>query len=159
MYFERQPNFGLPDVYFLEDDYDRLLDLICGSRRATPGITLLWQELQRAERVAAGEAPADVVRLGSLVSFTDLASGRRRAAQLVTPGQAAERARVSVTSQDGAALIGLRAGDTFSWNLADGAAGALRIDQVFDDPRREVRLEARRAAARRARIRELLSSP
>ena len=156
MYFGNQQFSNPPPVVFLEDDYDRLLDLICASPRATSGITLLWQELQRGERVSAFE-DGEVVHLGSLVTFTDLMSGQRRAAQLVAPGVEAERRRLSVTTPDGAALIGLRAGDTFTWNLDSGAAGALRIDGVTQDPRRRVRREAARAAARRARVRELLS--
>ncbi|MFI4949652.1 MAG: GreA/GreB family elongation factor [Caulobacterales bacterium] len=157
MYFERQRVFDLPDVVFLEDEYDRLLDLICASPRATPGLTLLWQELRRADRVTALEAPENVVRLGSLVSFTDLASGRHRAAQLVSPGVKAERRRISVVTPDGAALIGLRPGDTFSWSLPGGPSGALRIDEVAADPRRQLRLEADLAASHRERVRELLS--
>ena len=156
MYFGNQQFSNPPPVVFLEDDYDRLLDLICASPRATSGITLLWQELQRGERVSAFE-DGEVVRLGSLVTFTDLMSGQRRAAQLVAPGVEPERRRLSVTTPDGAALIGLRAGDTFTWNLDSGAAGALRIDGVTQDPRRRVQREAARAAARRARVRELLS--
>jgi regulator of nucleoside diphosphate kinase len=150
-------HFSLPDVVFLEDEYDRLFDLICASARATPGISLLWQELQRAERVRAGEAPQDIVRLGSLVSFTDLASGRRQAAQLGAPGESPERGWMSVTTTNGAAVIGLRPGDTFSWNLPEGASGAVRIDEVTEDPRLPMRLAEARAAAHRDRVRDLLS--
>ena len=156
MYFEKQCFANLPEVVFLEDDYERLLDLICASPRATAGIALLWQELQRGERVSALEG-GEVVRLGSLVTFTDLLSGQRRAAQLVAPGAEPERRRLSVTTPDGAALIGLRAGDTFAWQLDGGAAGALRIDGVTEDPRRRLRRDAALAAARRERVRELLS--
>jgi regulator of nucleoside diphosphate kinase len=156
MYFARQTYVDLPEVIFHEDDYDHLLDLVCASPRATPGIALLWQELQRGERVSALHGH-DVARLGSLVTFTDLVSGRRRAAQLVAPGVARERRRLSVTTPHGAALIGLRPGDTFAWSLDRGAAGALRIDAVTDDPRRRLRREAARAGARRERVRELLS--
>lgn len=158
MDFERRSYSGLPDVIFLEEEYDRLFDLICASSRPTPGIALLWQELQRAERVGASEAPEDVVRLGSLVSFTDLRSGRRHAAQLVTPGAEVERGRISVTTPSGAALIGLRPGDSFRWSLSAEASGALRIDEVAEDPRRQLRVARARATAQRARVRELLSA-
>jgi regulator of nucleoside diphosphate kinase len=157
MYFDLQDRFRLPDVTLLEDEYERLFDLICASPRATPGIALLWQELQRAERVRAGEAPEDVVHLGSLVSFTDLTSGRRHAARVVTPDGCAERRRISVTTTNGAALIGLRPGDTFSWSLPTGARGALHIDEVTKDPGRQSRLAEARASSRRDRMRELLS--
>lgn len=120
-------------------------------------MVLLWQELQRAERLRDGEAPQDVVRLGSRVSFTDLASGQHRSAQLVTPGRIAERGRIAVTTLNGAALIGLRPGDTFRWSLSDGAAGALHIDDVIEDSGLQQRLAQARAAARRRRVRELLS--
>lgn len=156
MYFDRRNDFDLPEVFFHEDDYDRLLDLVCASPRATPGIVLLWQELQRGERVCDLDA-GKVVRLGSLVTFTDLVSGRRRAAQLVAPGVRRERRRLCVTTPDGAALIGLRPGDTFAWSLDCGGAGALRIDEVTEDPRRRLRRDLARAATRRERVRELLS--
>ena len=156
MFFQKQCFADLPEAVFLEDDYERLLDLICASPRATTGIALLWQELQRGERVSALEGD-EIVRLGSLVTFTDLMSGQRRAAQLVAPGAQAERRRLSVTTPDGAALVGLRAGDTFTWKLDGGAAGALRIDGVTDDPRRRLRRDVALAAARRERVRDLLS--
>jgi regulator of nucleoside diphosphate kinase len=157
MYFDRQVRFDLPEVIFHEDDYDRLLDLVCASPRATPGIALLWQELQRGERVPDLKGRRDVARLGSLVTFTDLMTGQRRAAQLVAPGAGRERRRLCVTTPDGAALIGLRPGDTFTWSLDRNAAGALRIDDVTDDPRRKLRRAEAKAATRRARVRELLS--
>lgn len=156
MYFQKQCFSDLPEAVFLEDDYERLLDLICASPRATTGIVLLWQELQRGERVSSLDGD-EIVRLGSLVTFTDLMSGHRRAAQLVAPGAEPERRRLSVTTPDGAALIGLRAGDTFAWALDGGATGALRVEGVTQDPRRRLRRDAAQAAARRERVRELLS--
>jgi len=155
MYFSNSHEFGLPDVLLAEREYERLADLVCASERATPGIELLWQELQRAER--AQEAPSNVVRLGSLVSFTELASGERRAGAVVAPDQEVERKRISVTSPVGAALIGLRAGDVFRWRGPDGRARAVRIDQVMADPRHVLRREASAAAERRAEVARLLS--
>ena len=155
MYFSSSHDFGLPGVVLVDQEYERLADLVCASPRATPGIELLWQELQRAERAEA--TPADVVRLGSLVSFTDLRSGDRRAGAVAAPDQAVERRRISVTSPVGAALIGLKAGDVFRWRGPDGGARAVRIDQVMADPRQELRREAAEAAERRAKVARLLS--
>ena len=149
--------FGSPDVVLLPKDHEVLLDVICAAPRTTPGLTLLWQELERADIIAPERAPTDLVQLRSIVSFTDLERGTRRAAQIVRPGQRTGSHRISVSTLVGAALIGLRAGDTFRWRSARGRLRALRVDHVSPDPRARERRTMRRADARRRRIAELLS--
>ena len=55
--------FRLPDISLLPADHELLLDLICAAPRATPGITLLGREIERAAVVVADHAPSDLVRL------------------------------------------------------------------------------------------------
>lgn len=148
---------ALPDICLLPQDHEALLDLICAAPLATAGITLLWQELQRAAIIAPEDATRDLVRLRSIVTFTDLRTDRHRAVQLVRPGQATARPRLSVASPNGAALIGLRAGDTFAWRCGEGRQRVLRVDDVAPDPGAPQRQQTERAAARRRRIAELLS--
>ena len=151
-------NFGrLPDIYLLPEDHELLLDLICAAPRTTAGITLLWREIRRAAIIPPEHAPADLVQLQSTVTFTDLDRATPRAVQLVGPGQRTARPRVSVLTSVGAALIGLRAGDTFRWRSERGRTRVLRVDHVSPDPEAAERLLGARAADRRRNIAELLS--
>ena len=149
----------LPDISLLPRDHELIFDLICAAPRSTPGITLLWQELERAAIVGPERAPSDLVQLRSVVAFTDLERGTRRVAQLVRPGQRNGSHRISVATPVGAALIGLRAGDTFRWRSGRGRLRTLKVDHVSPDPRAAERRQIRREAARRRQIAELLSLP
>jgi regulator of nucleoside diphosphate kinase len=147
----------LPDISLLPDDHERLLDLICTAPRTTAGISLLWREIERAAIISPEHATPDLVQLQSIVSFTDLDRATPHVAQLVGPGQGAGRPRVSVLTPVGAALIGLRAGDTFRWRTARGRRRALRVDEVAADPDAAARRRDARTAELRERIAELLS--
>lgn len=151
--------FRLPDISLIPSDHELLLDLICAAPRSTTGITLLWQELERAVIIPPERAPSNLVQLRSVVTFTDLERDTRRAAQLVRPGQRTGGHRISVVTPVGAALIGLRAGDTFRWRSARGRLRILKVDHVSPDPRAAERRQIRRATARRRQIAELLSLP
>ena len=147
----------LPDISLLPEDHELLLDLICAAPRTTSGITLLWREIQRAAIIPRDQATDDLVQLRSIVTFTDLERATPRAVQLVGPGQGTARPRVSVLTPVGAALIGLRAGDTFRWRSERGRRRILRVHHVSPDPEAAERLLGVRAADRRRRIAELLS--
>ena len=154
MYRTRASSFCLPEICVLEDEYEQLADVVCAAPRATPGIALLWQELQRADIVPL--AKPDRVHLGSLVAFTDLRSDVHRAAQIVPPGKHGDGGRLSVASAVGAALIGLRAGDTFRWVSHGGQPRSVRVEQVSPDPGAVERLRAKRMAALRREVEETL---
>ena len=62
--------FDLPTPFLLEEEYEELADLVCASARSTPGIELLWRELQRAVIVDLRHAPARRVHLHSCVRYT-----------------------------------------------------------------------------------------
>ena len=118
-----------PAVYVWEADYERLANL--ARSHVTPGAALLARELERAIVVGEREAPRNFVRLGSVVEFRDLLAGRTRRLQLVPPDQAdIDRGRVSVVTPVGAALIGLKPGDTFNLNTEDGRPQALVIVSI-----------------------------
>lgn len=132
-----------PDVVVLDDEYIDLSDIICGSQHSTAGITLLWRELGRATLAPRTRAPTDLVRMGSRVHYTDLDRRESRLVHLVYPDEAAAPVFVSVTSSIGAALLGLRAGDRFSWIDPAGAVRMVRIDKV--EPPLRPRIRKRRA--------------
>jgi len=119
-----------PDVVVLDDEYIDLSDIICGAQSSTAGLALLWRELGRATLAPRTKAPADLVRMGSRVHYTDLDRRESRLVHLVYPEDAAAPAFLSVTSSIGAALLGLRAGDRFSWVDPAGAVRTVRIDKV-----------------------------
>jgi regulator of nucleoside diphosphate kinase len=157
MYASVADPIQLPPICLVEADYELLCDLVCSSARPTPGIELLWKELQRAVIVGPERAPSGLVRLRSVVSFTDVSRAARRAAQIVAPGEPEERDGVSVVSSTGAALIGLRSGDTFRWQSDGGRIRVLRVDAVAEDPQQAARRRTLRAAATRRQIDEILS--
>jgi regulator of nucleoside diphosphate kinase len=121
-----------PPVRVTQADYDRLADL--AEALHSEGGALLRRELERA-RIVRDErrAAAPFVRLGSHVEYRDLLSGRTRRVELTLPAAAdIDAGRLAVTSPVGAALIGLSAGDAFSWTGADGRPHALIVEWVGD---------------------------
>lgn len=82
-------------------------------------------------RPAVRRPPADVVALGSRVTFTDEASGVTRSVQVVLPAEAdIGQGRVSILSVVGAGLIGLRAGQSIDWPTQDGRLRRLTVKDV-----------------------------
>jgi regulator of nucleoside diphosphate kinase len=110
-------------------DHDRLQTLISKTDPETVG--LLFDELDAATIVPDGELPEDVVAMGSVVTFEDTDSGADTTIELVYPRQAdAAARRISVLAPVGAALLGLRVGETIEWPLPGGAARHLRVVKV-----------------------------
>ncbi len=79
--------------------------------------------------------PADVVQMGSDVTYVECANDKRRTVTVVYPAQAeAGAGRVSVLSPVGRALIGRRAGSDTEVLLPNGHAISLRIEEVTFPP-------------------------
>jgi regulator of nucleoside diphosphate kinase len=86
----------------------------------------LGAELDRATVVDT--LPPGVVAPGSRVRFEDERTRTVREAVLVYPSAAdAGAGRISVLAPIGAAILGLRAGDTIAWPLPDGRDARIRI--------------------------------
>jgi regulator of nucleoside diphosphate kinase len=91
----------------------------------------LMREVARATVVPSAEMPADVVNIGSQVTFRDETTGRERSVTVVLPPDAdIARQRVSVLTPIGAALIGLRAGASIGWETRDGDERRLTVLRV-----------------------------
>jgi len=119
-----------PPIRVTQADYDRLADL--AEALHSEGGALLRRELERA-RIVRDErrAAAPFARLGSQVEYRDLLSGRTRRVELTLPETAdIDAGRLSVASPVGAALLGLSAGDAFSWTGADNRPHALIVEWV-----------------------------
>jgi regulator of nucleoside diphosphate kinase len=91
----------------------------------------LMQEVARAEVRPSGDMPADVVNIGSEVSFRDEANGRVQRVTIVLPPDAdIDRQRVSVLTPIGAALIGLARGASIGWETREGEERRLTVLEV-----------------------------
>ena len=91
----------------------------------------LMQEVARAVVLPSGEMPADVVNIGSTVSFRDEVSGREQKVTIVLPRNAdIAQGRVSVLTPIGAALIGLAKGASIGWETREGEERRLTVLDV-----------------------------
>lgn len=126
------PSADQPPIHLTEGDYEIIADLALSVERRSPVLSkMLLDEINRAEIHERGALPTDVVALGSEVEFLDVDAGARRLVQLVLPGDAdIEAGRVSILTSVGAALIGLRAGQSIDWPTPDGRPRVLRILEV-----------------------------
>jgi regulator of nucleoside diphosphate kinase len=123
----------MPPIHLTEADYDCLENLARAG--AGPGAELLGRELERAVVGPAADLPAGCAKLGSWVEYVDLLHAQVRTVQLVTPAEAdIDAGRLSVLSPVGAALIGLRADDTFGWTAENGLPRVLVVHAVKDRP-------------------------
>ncbi len=94
----------------------------------------LYQEIERADVVPAGSLPADVVAIGSIVTYRDEIAGRDHTIRLVHPHDAdIDQGRISVLTPLGAALIGLAVGASMGWLTRTGAERRLTVLAVGTD--------------------------
>lgn len=100
--------------------------------RRTPELAeRLLGEIARARIVNATRLRADVVALGREVVFRDETTGREHTVVLVLPQDAdIAKGRASVMTPIGVALIGLRAGASFTWETRDGETRKLTVVSV-----------------------------
>jgi regulator of nucleoside diphosphate kinase len=124
----------LPRLVIGSDDHNRLMGMAGSLTGPMADVAeQLTRELERARVVAQAKLPADAVRMGSHVSFTT-SDGANRTFQLVFPGDADINAgKVSVLTPMGAALIGLRDGQTIPWTTRDGRTLSLTVVSVRQD--------------------------
>jgi regulator of nucleoside diphosphate kinase len=90
----------------------------------------LLDELSRAQVIDDDEVGPDVVRVGSLVTFRE-GRGDPRTIRLIAPDQACRDAHdESVLTSTGAALLGLRVGQSILWPDRIGGERVLTIVSV-----------------------------
>ncbi len=125
----RERQHAEPALIIDAGHYERLR-AIASSAPPAIGERLLF-ELERADLRPTDEMPADVVRIGSQVTFRDEASGRTQTVSLAYPEDAnIEARRVSVLAPIGAALLGLSAGQQIHWEMPDGNEKLLTVLEV-----------------------------
>ncbi len=112
---------------------DRLLEQPAFA--SLPIASALNDELARAQMCAPQDMPANVVTMNSQVKFRDLTTGEVRTRTLVYPAQMTDSStQLSVMAPVGAALIGLRTGDTIHWELPGGTATHLEVLELVWQP-------------------------
>jgi len=108
-----------PSITLTRHDVDRLNTMLDDERGGARHFLVerLEEEVRRA-RIVEPTAASGVVTLNSRVEYENLESGQRRVVELVLPSEAEPgRARLSVLTPLGCSLIGLRPGDTFTWDV------------------------------------------
>lgn len=119
----------LPAITIPAGDYDRLSALVDAAGHSAPQVSdYLARELERAHVVPEQEFDAHCARIGSQVTYRDDQSGRQRVVTLVWPQEAdVERNRISVLTSIGAALLGMRPGQTIDWPAPVGGPRTLTV--------------------------------
>lgn len=118
-----------PHITLSADDYDRLTALANAAMSKAPDLAMdLAEEIGRAHIVARGRLPQEVVCMNSEVEFRDERSGKVQRLILVYPNEAniSER-KLSVLTPVGTALIGVRVGDSISWQMPSGELRRLTV--------------------------------
>ncbi len=125
-----------PTIIINELDAERIDRLLEQPAFASlPVADALNAELDCAQMCTPQNMPHDVVTMNSKVKFRDLTTGEVRVRTLVYPAQMTDSAtQLSVLAPVGAALIGLRAGDTINWALPGGASTHLEVLELLWQP-------------------------
>lgn len=122
---------ALPKIVIGDDEHERLSALAASISARQPELAEeLLSEMERARVVKSTKVPTSVVRMNSEVEFeTD--EGQRRRVTLVYPGEAdISSGRISILTPIGTALIGLSAGQSFTWTARDGREQRLTVLSV-----------------------------
>lgn len=118
-----------PPLIISHDDFQKISSLILIAESEIG--SLLEEELGRAKIVSSDQLPKDVVSIDSEVTFLDLDSQKERTLTLTYPHAADIQAnRVSVLAPMGAALIGLRVGQTIDWPVPDNKVRRIKVVSV-----------------------------
>lgn len=125
--YDHQPQVIIDAAY-----YDRLERIAYGAQQRFPSVAArLLQEIDRGLILPSEKMPADVVNIGSEITYRDDMSGRDHTVTLVLPvGANISEGRVSVLTPVGAALIGLSEGASIDWETNAGERRQLTIIRV-----------------------------
>ncbi|WP_415183270.1 nucleoside diphosphate kinase regulator [Phaeovulum sp.] len=121
-----------PKIVLCQDTLDRLESMAEGAFQRNPAMAdRLLEELGRAQIVAPGKMPANVVAIGNDVTYRDEATGIEKTVRLVFPEDADIAAqRISVMTPMGVALLGLTEGAAFYWDTRDDQRRTLTVMRV-----------------------------
>jgi len=122
----------VPRITLSAEDFGRLSALVESAMTSAPELAeVLAGEISRAHVLAAGTCPQDVVSMNSEVEFRDDGTGRVQSMTLVFPNEAdVSKNKLSVLTPVGAALIGVRAGESITWETPSGQIRKLTVLSV-----------------------------
>ena len=120
------------EIFVSARDAEALAAMLADHRRTQPfeadASDELADLLMDARLVPAELLPDDRVALGCAVTYEEQPSGRRRSVTLVLPAEAdAAKARISVLSPIGLALLGRRQGEAVTANMPNRGSLSVRI--------------------------------
>lgn len=121
-----------PVIHMIDVEADRLTELTLHKQHELNRIyEMLLGEIDRAAICSRDTIAANVVTMGSEVTFIDEKTGTQRTVELVYPAFADIAAgRVSILTPVGAGLIGLRTGQSILWPDRSGEEHRLTIIEV-----------------------------
>ncbi|SQA96831.1 Regulator of nucleoside diphosphate kinase [Cedecea neteri] len=100
-----------------------------------PVAEALNAELDRAQMCSPEKMPPDVVSMNSRVEFRDLSTQEVHVRTLVYPANLTDSdSQLSVMAPVGAALLGLRVGDSINWTLPNGSQTHLEVLALHYQP-------------------------
>lgn len=125
----------LPEITVTTHDFERLSDVLATLPSTHPVGELLASELERATVVESNEVARDVVTMNSQVVIEDVATGARHQVKLVYPHQADfSSGKLSILAPIGAAMLGLRTGQSIDWPVPGGRTKTMRVVDVQWQP-------------------------
>lgn len=121
-----------PKVVINADDLAHIEALAEGAMGRNPDLAnRLLDEIGRARIVKPAKMPANVVAIGSTVTYRDDATGAERTVTLTYPEDAdIARQRISLVTPIGVALLGLAEGAVFHWDTRAGQRKMLEVIRV-----------------------------
>lgn len=133
---QASPAAEKPAVTLSIPDGERLSGLAEAAAQRSPEVSArLLSEIDRARWVPPAELPPDVVAMNSYVEYYDEGIAAKRRVQLVYPNEAdIALGKVSVLTLVGAALLGLKAGQSIVWPKQDGRERRLEVLRVSPRP-------------------------
>ena len=121
--------FRKPEIAIPEEDLERLSGLAAAAFAKMPDVAeYLEGEIERAKILPRGACAEHVVRMGGRAVYRDETTGAIHDITLVYPNEAdIGQGRVSVLTPVGAALLGLRPGQSIHWATRSGEMRRLTI--------------------------------
>ncbi len=125
-----------PQIYLTDQDFQRLQILISEAEGAVA--EALDEELARANVVAQKDIPRDIVTMNSKIEYVDVKTGDKNIVSLVYPQDANfDEGKISVLAPIGAALLGLKVGESIDWKLPNGQVKKVKVEQILFQPEAE----------------------
>lgn len=113
------------NIKITDHDYVRLYNLVNRTKKykneELSNISVLENEIRRAERVDSKEISPDIVTMNSLIELVDLDTNKSMTIKLVYPKDADYRlGKISVLSLLGSAILGYKVGSRISFEVPRG---------------------------------------